>query len=74
MPDLDAVELQKRFGERLRDLRRERGISQEELADRAGLDRTYVSGIERGKRNVGLVNIVRLARALSVSPISLLPE
>lgn len=48
------------------------GISQEELALKADLDRTYVSGIERGRRNLGLENLCRLAHALEVSPETLL--
>jgi transcriptional regulator with XRE-family HTH domain len=47
-------------------------LSQEELADRAELHRTYVGGIERGERNVSLLNIDRLARALETSPSRLL--
>lgn len=56
------------FGRKLRSLRKERYLSQEDLALEAGLDRTYVSGIEIGKRNVALVNIFKLAKALDVDP------
>lgn len=56
------------FGQRLRSLRKERSLSQEDLALEAGLDRTYVSGIEIGKRNVALLNIFKLAKALDLSP------
>ena len=52
-------------------MRVERGFSQEEFADLCGLDRTYVGGIERGERNVGLINVHRLANALGV-PVSAL--
>ena len=63
-----------RFGTTLRKLRDERGYSQEELAERAGLHRNYVGGVERGERNVGLENIVKLARALSISPRELFAD
>ena len=58
-----------RFGDRVRALRKAQGLSQEAFADRCGLDRTYVSGIERGKRNVSLRNIEILAKSLGI-PVS----
>lgn len=60
------------FGQRLRDIRKAHNLSQEDLALEAGLDRTYISGIETGKRNVALVNIFKLAQALQVPPPILL--
>ena len=56
-----------RFGGRLRKLRTKRGVSQEAFALECGLDRTYISGIERGKRNVSLRNMEIIARALGIS-------
>ena len=56
-----------RFGERVRELRQATGMSQEAFADHCGLDRTYISGIERGKRNVSLENLKVLAKALNVT-------
>lgn len=55
------------FGLQLRALRSERGLSQEQLGLIAGLDRTYISGIERGLRNVSLINIFRIAAALEIN-------
>ena len=52
------------FGENIRSLREQRGLSQERLAELAELHRTYVGAVERGERNVSLKNIVRLAKAL----------
>jgi transcriptional regulator with XRE-family HTH domain len=56
-----------RFGKALRERRHKLGVSQEEFADICGLDRTYVGGIERGERNVGLANIEKLAKALKIT-------
>lgn len=61
-----------RFGLHVKYLRTKLDISQERLASMCELDRTYISGIERGKRNVSLLNIVKLAVALKVSPSELM--
>jgi transcriptional regulator with XRE-family HTH domain len=68
------------FGQRVRALRQRLGVSQEELASRAGMHHTYLGGIERGERNPSLRNIGRLAAALDVtlselfSPVSARPS
>lgn len=54
-------------GKRIRHLRNEIGISQEELADRAGIDRTYITSVECGKRNISIVNVEKIANALGVT-------
>jgi transcriptional regulator with XRE-family HTH domain len=53
-----------KFGRRLRELRKAAGLSQEELAYRCGLHRTYIGGVERGERNLGLINVYSIAAAL----------
>lgn len=60
-----------RFGERVRQKRQELAISQEELAFRSGLHRTYVGSVERGERNLSLENICLFAKALSCKPVDL---
>lgn len=62
-----------RFGEQMRKVRTRVGVSQEKLAELAGLHRTYVSSVERGKRNISLVNIQKLAEALDVSLREMMP-
>lgn len=64
--------IKRRFGDRLRRLRKDRNLSQEELAFQCQLDRSYVGGVERGERNISLVNIYRIAGALGVDPSELL--
>ena len=59
------------FGARVRYLRQKARLSQEELAAKVGIHRTYMGGVERGERNLGLINILRIADALDVSPASL---
>jgi transcriptional regulator with XRE-family HTH domain len=59
------------FGLRLKQLRLAKELSQEQLGMLAHLDRTYISGIERGVRNVGVINIFRIAQALKVTPTEL---
>ena len=58
------------FGQRDRARRYELGLSQEALAEAAGMHRTYVGSRERGERNVALLNIVRLAEALELDPLT----
>jgi transcriptional regulator with XRE-family HTH domain len=60
------------LGQAVRELREEHGLSQEGFADRVGLHRTYVGSIERGERNVGLDNLLRIAAALGMTGADLL--
>ena len=71
---MTRVDVKKRFGSSVRNWRSSLGISQEELAERAGLHRTYISDVERGARNVSLTSIEKLARALRVSASTLLSQ
>ncbi|WP_329367539.1 helix-turn-helix domain-containing protein [Streptomyces sp. NBC_00669] len=71
MDDRDALA---RFGSRVRKLREAHGLSQEELAEAAHLHRTYIGSVERGERNISLINIHRIARALRVPPGELLAD
>lgn len=64
--------LAKKLGANVRKFREGLGLSQEELAERCGLHRTYVGSVERGERNVSLQNIVLLARAVNETPGTLL--
>lgn len=65
-------QIRRRFGDAIRERRRELGLSQEKLADRAQLHRTYVADVERGNRNPSLESITRIAGALDLKPSELL--
>lgn len=71
---MDETSLLINFGDRVRTERLKLGLSQEKLAFDCGLDRTYISGIERGKRNLSLLNIHRLADALGLPAADLLKD
>ena len=60
-----------RFGANIRQHRIKKGLSQEQLADVSGLHRTYIGGVERGERNISLMNMTRLAKALEVALVEL---
>lgn len=66
---VDPLRIRSAFGRALRQLREERGMTQERLALEAGLNRGYYNGVELGKRNIALVNIVKIAGALEM-PLS----
>lgn len=70
MPSDD--DLLREFGDRLRTARRQAGLSQEALAHEAGLHRTYISSVERGERNIALLNILTLATVLGTGADALL--
>lgn len=73
MGDGEAQVVLRAFGAHVRELRLAAGLTQETLADEAGLHRTYVGSLERGERNVSVINLYALAAALQVRPGSLLP-
>lgn len=71
MPEYSKNDLKvlKAFGAVVRDRRKALDdMSQEELADRAGLHRTYIGGVEQGRRNLSLLNIMKIAKALEIEP------
>lgn len=72
MENQSKERIKREFGLRLRRLRQEKGLSQEGLALACNLDRTYIGGVERGERNVSLINIYKIARALGTPAKELL--
>jgi transcriptional regulator with XRE-family HTH domain len=61
-------ELQKLFGRNVRQLREARGLTQEEFSQKAGINRPYLGGVERGQRTICMDNIAKIAQALAVNP------
>jgi len=57
----------KKFGDKVRDFRKQNNLSQEDLAEKAGLHRTYIGMIERAEKNITLINIEKIANALSIN-------
>jgi transcriptional regulator with XRE-family HTH domain len=68
MDDSEEERIKADFGARLLKVRKQKGFSQEGLALVCGLDRTYIGGVERGERNISLINIYKIALALGVAP------
>ncbi len=68
------AEILDKFGKRVRDERLQRGLSQEELAEKAELHRTYIGMIERGEKNITLINIQKIAKALGITVDELLRD
>ena len=70
---MKSADIRTTVGDKVRRLRDRRGWSQEQLGFEAGLHRNYIGGIERGERNVGVVNLAKIAFAFGVRPSKLLP-
>lgn len=68
------MDICKKFGNKVRELRIAKGLSQEILAQKSGLHRTYIGGIERGERNISLINIEKIANVFDISMASLMGD
>ncbi len=71
---IDREKAQKKLGKYIREVRAAQGFSQEELAYRCGVHRTYMGAIERGERNISLLNILRISKALKIKSSELLSK
>ena len=69
-----SAQIQQRFGDRVREVRQKRGISQEALADLCEVHRTFIGSVERGEANISLVNIYKIAAGLEISAKELMPD
>ncbi len=67
MPDLPGMDIKLKIGQRIKELRKELSLSQESLAYKAEVDRTYVTDVENGRRNVSVEILERLIKALDIS-------
>lgn len=72
MDALREASIKKNFGARVREIRKSKGLSQETLALICELDRTYIGGVERGERNISIVNMYKISHALAVPARELL--
>jgi transcriptional regulator with XRE-family HTH domain len=68
------MNVKQKVGNRIRDLRIKRNLSQEKFAHLCGLDRTYIASVEKGKRNISIVNIEKIARGLDIQISELLED
>lgn len=66
------MDMRKLVGRNVHDIRKSRGLTQEQLAERSGFSQQYISGLEQGRRNPTVVSLFELAQALSVQPIDLI--
>lgn len=68
------MDITKKFGEKIRQIRKQQKMSQNELAEKSGLHRTYIGAVERGERNITLINADKIAQALSLKLFELLKD
>ncbi|MGG2085470.1 helix-turn-helix transcriptional regulator [Priestia aryabhattai] len=72
--NMESANLKQIFGQAVKKYRQEKSISQEKLAEITGLHRTYISEVERGTRNVSLINIIKIAKGLDINSSQIFME